>query len=116
MKDYLDRPDFYFGEQQLSFDQTILETFEYNLMQIFNDIVECFTTNTWTYNGNHCNNNWGLCPYLEYCKNPTKETLETHYIKTTETQKLDIDYKYLLKKSSSRIKMLIKEKNLRGEK
>ena len=110
MKDYVDRPDFYFGEQQLSFDQTVLNTFEKNLMQIFNDIVECFHTNTWTYNGNHCNNNWGLCPYLDFCKNPTPETLETFYIKTDETQELDINYDYLIKKAGGRVKELVRGK------
>jgi len=92
MFDYIDRPDHYFYEDTLMFDKNVVKQFEEGLYQVFDDILRCYATNAWYQEGvgffrgeTNCSNCW----FLNYCYNPTEETLETYYEKGEE-HKFDV--------------------------
>jgi hypothetical protein len=78
-KDYQDRPEFYFYEESLYFNQNAITNFIKDLRLYFEDLTRCYVTGTWQRRGTACDSNYGLCEYLKYCSNPTEETLRTFY-------------------------------------
>ena len=78
-KDYQERPEFYFHEESLYFNQPQITNFIKDLRSHFEELTRCYVTKQWTRRGTACDANFGLCEYLKYCSNPTKETLETYY-------------------------------------
>jgi hypothetical protein len=77
--DYLDRPDNYFYEENLYFTQDVLADFEKYMIHYFNELTRCYITNTWVRNGTSCETEYGVCKFLKYCSNPTKERLAMYY-------------------------------------
>jgi hypothetical protein len=78
-KDYKDRPDFYFFEECLYFDENKLMEFMRDFKHYFEELTRCYCMNSWVRKGTACDSNFGLCDYLKYCSNPTEETLRTYY-------------------------------------
>jgi hypothetical protein len=81
MLDYCERPDNYFLEESLYFNQPALDRFRKDFDSHLNRLLMCYATNDWPHIGLACDANYGLCPYLRYCSNPTIDTLETFYKK-----------------------------------
>ena len=80
MLDYIDRKDHYFYEEELMFDTAVIGKFEKNLYKIFDDILKCYETGEWYYEGTGCRSGFNTsCEFIDYCHNPTQETLETYY-------------------------------------
>jgi len=81
MLDYVTRKDHYFYEEELRFDKQAIERFEKNLYMIFDDILKCYETGNWYQEGTSCRSGFNTsCKFLEYCYNPTQETLDTYYV------------------------------------
>lgn len=80
-KDYVEREDFYFYEEKPLLDRNILNDFEEELYQIFDDLTRCYKTNHWYKTALCGKTKFGECPYFKYCSDPTEETLETFYEK-----------------------------------
>jgi len=78
-KDYEQRPEFYFYEESLYFNQVLIKTFIKDLNRYFEDLTRCYVTQQWPKRGTSCDANFGLCEYLKYCSQPTEETLRTYY-------------------------------------
>ena len=76
--EYLNEKEKYFYEQRIYFDKLIYEDFEKEIVDILNDISNCYKTNKWYKSGFGCTI-YNNCQYLKYCSNPTQETLETFY-------------------------------------
>ena len=83
-KDYQERPDFYFYEESLYFNQPQIKIFTRDMNYHFEELTRCYVTNVWPKRGVACDSNFGLCEYLKYCSNPTQETLDTYYRKTLD--------------------------------
>jgi hypothetical protein len=77
--DYRERPDFYFHEECLFFDENKLLSFMSDFKHYFEELTMCYVMNRWIRKGMACDSNFGLCEYLKYCSNPTDETLRTYY-------------------------------------
>ena len=78
-KDYIERPEFYFYEESLYFNQTSIINFKKELQSFFEELTRSYITGIWPRKGTACDMNFGLCEYLKYCSNPTEETLRTYY-------------------------------------
>lgn len=83
-KDYNERPDFYFHEESLYFNQDQIKIFIQDMNHYFEELTRCYVTQQWPKHGVACDANFGLCSYLKYCSSPTNETLNTYYEKTDE--------------------------------
>jgi hypothetical protein len=80
------KPDEYFVQQNPEFKQESIERFKPNFNNIIEELTMCHIQNRWTQRGINCKGLYSLCDMIEYCSNPTKETLETYYEQTTETE------------------------------
>lgn len=78
-RDYLERPEFYFHEESLYFNQPQIKIFTKDMNTYFEELTRCYVTQRWPKHGVACDANFGLCEYLKYCSNPTDETLKTYY-------------------------------------
>jgi len=77
--EYAEQPEKYFHEEYVIFDKNVLSDFGQELYQKFADLEDCYKTNHWYKNEVSCSTKFGNCPYLQYCINPTQETLDTFY-------------------------------------
>jgi hypothetical protein len=66
IEDYKTRPEFYFHEFKLYRDQRDLETYEHELWQLTQDILQCRLTGRWYRNTSRCAD-WGKCAYMPLC-------------------------------------------------
>lgn len=80
-KDYNERPEFYFHEESLYFDQLQIKNFTKDMNIHFEELTRAYVTQNWVKRGTACDSNFGLCPYLKYCSKSTQETLDTYYEK-----------------------------------
>ena len=83
-KDYQNRPEFYFHEESLYFNQDQIKIFTKDMNSYFEELTRCYVTDRWTKRGTACDSKFGLCEYLKYCANPSQETLDTYYEKIEE--------------------------------
>jgi len=81
MLDYLDRPDNYFKEECLFFNQEMTAKFKKNMNYWFTELLRCYLMNEWVPRGVACDAHFGLCEYIKYCNEPTKDTLMSFYKK-----------------------------------
>lgn len=81
IKEYLDNPVKYFYEDNLYFDAPVLNDFKVNLHYHFRDLLWHYANNIWPKRGTGCIRNHMKCSMLNYCSNPTEETLNTFYVK-----------------------------------
>jgi hypothetical protein len=79
--DYCERPENYFLEESLYFNQPALDRFKKDFDTHLNRLLMCYAMNDWPHIGLSCDGKFGLCEYLKYCSNPTQETLDTFYMK-----------------------------------
>ncbi|MGE5623813.1 MAG: PD-(D/E)XK nuclease family protein [Methanocella sp.] len=66
IRDYQERPEFYFHEFTLYRDQEDLEIYEHELWQLTQDILQCRLTGRWYKNTSRCAD-WGKCAYMPLC-------------------------------------------------
>ncbi len=86
IKEYENNISKYFFEESLYFDYKNMKYFENTQLDpAFKELVMCYVLNTWPKRGTSCKIGFGNaiahCQYLQYCSNPTKETLNSLYKK-----------------------------------
>lgn len=67
-----ERRDFYFHEERLFIDQTMVTQWERDLWAIAHQIAYSFANNYWPHNSSRCND-WGSCEYLPLCRGENVE-------------------------------------------
>lgn len=82
MLEYEEFPEKYFFEEKIFKDQSTNKIFEQEIQWIFEDLKECLKNKRFYRSDHSCSPiGAGKCPYLEYCKKPERDTLETFYKK-----------------------------------
>jgi len=84
LDDYIDRPDFYFVEDAPLFDLNATERFRYSIASLLFDLRMNIRSGDYPKRYTGCKVGYSLCHFIEYCLNPTKETLETYYTERTD--------------------------------
>jgi hypothetical protein len=79
LEDYLTRPEFYFVEECPVFDYNAIERFRMSLLHLLNDLKVSMLNNVWPQRYNACKVGFNACHYMDYCLNPTEETLNTYF-------------------------------------
>jgi hypothetical protein len=81
MLDYEKYPDEYMKEISLWFNSPNIVEFKKDMQIYINELVRAFVLNKWEKRGTACDSKYGMCEYIQYCGNPTEETLNTYYEK-----------------------------------
>lgn len=79
LRDYVQRPEFYFVEECPVFDYNAVNRFESSLKLLLSRLKMCIYTDTWNQYYNACKVGFNVCQYMDYCLNPTEETLNTYF-------------------------------------
>jgi len=82
--DYMTRPEWYFVYEKLYRSNDDMERFKNELIMQINDIMDCYKTKRWYKNTRICSQ-YG-CEFMNYCLDPTQDTLNTYY-----TNREDLD-------------------------
>lgn len=67
VEDYIERPDFYWHEERLTFPRNQIEGFRENLWEIGKALLWTRRKGLWYKNSSRCAE-WGGCPYLPMCR------------------------------------------------
>ncbi|HBH13832.1 MAG TPA: hypothetical protein DDX29_12100 [Clostridiales bacterium] len=89
---YSKEPENLFIQQAPEFKPEAIERFKPNFDKILEDLVWCHVQNKFVQKGVNCLGKFSPCSMLEYCSNPTSETLNTYYeVKQEQTEEKEDD-------------------------